>query len=82
MFLLLHLGIFGDATEKNIRDDKIPVLGAPWILWNVAEVAVEKSLVIKLPVQNAKMKERTGKNLADQQNCVIESYVGGKYFWV
>lgn len=60
-FLLLHLGFFRDATRKNnIGDDKIPVLEAPWILWNVA-VAVQKSLVIELLVQNTKMKEKTRK---------------------
>lgn len=33
MLLLPHLGIFRDATQKNnIRDDKIPVLEAPWIV--------------------------------------------------
>lgn len=82
MFLLLYLGFFMDALRKNnIRDDKIPVLEAPWILWDGAVVAVQNSLVIKLLVQNAKIKEKTGKKLADQQNCGIESYVSGKYFW-
>ena len=87
MFLLLHLGIFRDATQKdNITANKIPALGAGYCVMRQSKrkvVTIQKSFIIKLLAYKTKMKERTrtGTEQADRQNCLIECYVGGRHFW-
>lgn len=85
MFLLLHLGILRDATQKdNITDDRIPALGAGYcVMWQSKRkvVTTQKSFLIELLVCKAKTEERTrtGTELPDRQNCLIECCVGGRH---